>query len=119
LSTKARTSKPFSVHSEELNCLDDCPLIPFQSRWKPRDFSEAFLFLFFVVIIRFVNEIQSRLVRLGVQIFGGKKRLNFSFSQKKKIFTCARTKKERQRKKERERGREVIICKDNKETRRK
>jgi hypothetical protein len=69
--------------------------------------------LFFVVIIRFVNEIQSRLVRLGVQIFGGKKRLNFSFSQKKKIFTCARTKKERQRKKERERGREVIICKDN------
>ena len=61
-------------------------------------FPKRFFFCF-VVIIRFVNEIQSRLVRLGVQIFGGKKRLNFSFSQKKKkLHMCAH----KERKKERE-----------------
>ena len=59
----------------------------------------TFLKRFFFFDQRFVNEIQSRLVRLGVQIFGGKKRLNFSFSQKKKkLHMCAH----KERKKERE-----------------
>jgi len=49
----------------------------------------------------FSNEIQSRLVRLRGPIFWDKKRLNFSFSIKKRIFTCARTKKERKRERKR------------------
>jgi len=50
----------------------------------------------------FSNEIQSRLVRLRGPIFWDKKRLNFSFSiKKKRIFTCARTKKERKRERKR------------------
>jgi len=63
----------------------------------------------------FSNEIQSRLVRLRGPIFWDKKRLNFSFSIKKKESSHVRA----QRKKERERGREVIVCKDNNKARRK
>ena len=76
----------------------------------------TFLKRFFFFDQRFVNEIQSRLVRLGVQIFGGKKRLNFSF-QEKKESSHVRAQRKKERKKERERGREVIVCKDNNKAR--